>query len=63
MLSCKAILDIAKRKKGIFVVDRNSYRAANLRSRLKKMAKDPDCPLRMIDMTQKHFTYTINEAP
>ena len=50
------ILAIAKRK-GEFVVDRNMYRFAVLRKKLRKIAKDPTTPLKFIGCTQTEVFY------
>jgi hypothetical protein len=50
------ILAVAKRK-GEFVVDRNMYRFAVLRKKLRKMAKDPLTPLKFNGCTQTDVYY------
>ena len=53
------ILAIAKNNGGFFAVDRNSYRADKLRSKLKSMAKSESCPLKKYSMTQKVIIYSL----
>lgn len=50
------ILAVAKRK-GEFVVDRNMYRFAVLRKKLRKIAKDPTVPLKFNGCTQTDVYY------
>jgi hypothetical protein len=50
------ILAVAKRK-GEFVVDRNMYRYALLRKKLRKIAKDPTTPLKFVGYTQTEVFY------
>ena len=50
------ILAVAKRKCE-FVVDRNMYRFAVLRKKLRKIAKDPTIPLKFSGYTQTEVFY------
>jgi hypothetical protein len=50
------ILEVAKRK-GEFIVDRNMYRYALLRKKLRKIAKDPTMPLKFSGYTQTEVFY------
>ena len=50
------ILEVAKRK-GEFIVDRNMYRFAVLRKKLRKIAKDPTIPLKFNGCTQTEVFY------
>ncbi len=50
------IIAVAKRN-GEFVVDRNMYRFAVLRKKLRKLVKDPSVPLKFVGCTQTKIFY------
>lgn len=52
------ILSIAKNN-GQFVVNRNSYRADNLRQKLKRMCKDVDCPIKLSSVNQRELVFKL----
>ena len=59
LLSCKAIAEIAFRKKGIFSVPRRGYKGIPLRARLKKMAEGSEWPIKLLEITPKHLVYIL----
>lgn len=60
-VSRERILQIAKTR-GFFLVSRYRWRDDNLRRRLRKMARSPNCPLRFEGRAGNDFIYVYDPS-
>jgi hypothetical protein len=58
-LTGEEIIDLAHRNGGYFIVNRWRYSQDALRTKLKKMARDPDCRLKFYSSDAANSTYVI----